>query len=104
MKFYLSDLIWPPMTLNILYWPFNRNFKVTFVKEGKNRWSFWAYRLGLFQLCFVDTLSIKITISVNNPIYDNYIGAVKSKIAQIQTKFDEIQTIKDEKCPEKEVI
>ena len=41
---------------------------------------------------------------MDNPIYDNYIGAVKSKIAQIQTKFDEIQTIKDEKCPEKEVI
>ena len=41
---------------------------------------------------------------MSNPIYDNYIGAVKSKMAQIQSKLDEIQTIKDEKCPEKEVI
>ena len=39
-----------------------------------------------------------------NPINDNYIDTVKSKMAQIQTKLDEIQTIKDEKCPEKEVI
>ena len=39
-----------------------------------------------------------------NPINDNYIDTVKSKMAQIQTKLDKIQTIKDEKCPEKEVI